>query len=56
MRGPLLFDIYILFDLIYLSEFSEVCNFVNDTTFYSRGKELRSLIDILETDGLFVIE
>ena len=33
VRGSLLFDIYILFDLFYLSKCTKVCNFADDTTF-----------------------
>ena len=40
---PLLFNIY-LNNLFYLSESTEVCNFADNTTFYSCHEELRSLI------------
>ena len=37
---PLLFNIY-LNDLFYLVEFTEVCNFADDTTFFACDKDLQ---------------
>ena len=56
VRGSLLFNIYILFDLFYLSECTEICGFADDTTFYACDRELRSLSDRYETDSFLVIE
>ena len=36
--GPILFKIY-LNDLLYLTEMTQVCNFVDDTTFCVCGKD-----------------
>ena len=41
--GPLLFKIY-LNDLFYLTESTKVCNFADDTTFFSCDENLNSLI------------
>lgn len=38
--GSLLFDIYILFDLFYLSKCTEECNFA--------GREVRSFISLID--------
>ena len=56
VRGSLLFNIYILFDLFYLSECTEICSFADDTTFYACDRELRSLSDRYETYSFLVIE
>ena len=53
--GPLLFNIY-LNDLFLLVEFTGVCNFANDTTFFACKKDLNSLINRLEHDSLLAIE
>ena len=53
--GPLLFNIY-LNHLFHLSECTNVCNFVDDTTFYACNKDLSSLINRFEHDGLLAIE
>ena len=53
--GPLLFNIY-LNDLLYLAESTDVCNFADDTTFYSCDKDLNSLINRLEHDSYLAIE
>ena len=53
--GPLLFNIY-LNDLFLLVESTEVCNFVDDTTFFACEKELNSLINRLEHDSLLATE
>ena len=44
--GALLFNIY-LHDLFYLYERTEVCNFADDTTFYTCDNDLGSLINRL---------
>ena len=49
--GHLLFSIY-LNDLFYLTESTEVCNFADDSTFFSCEKDLNSLIKRLEHDSL----
>ena len=43
-------------DLLNLSECTEVCNFDDDTTFYSSNKDLSSLIYRLEHSSLLAIE
>ena len=53
--GPLLFNIY-LNDLLYLAESTNLCNFADDTTFYSCDKDLNSLITKLEHDSCLTIE
>ena len=52
--GPLLFNIY--FDLFLLDDYTEVCNFVDDTTFFARDKDLGSLINRSEHDSFLAIE
>ena len=52
--GPLLFNIY-LNDLFFLSEFTDVCNFADDTTFYVCNIDLNSLIKGLEPDSFLAI-
>ena len=44
--GPLLFNIYIS-DLFYLTEMTDVCNFVDDTTFHVCDLDLISRITSL---------
>ena len=39
-----------------LSEYTDVCNFADDTTFYTCNKDLSSLINRLEHDSLLAIE
>ena len=53
--GPLLFSIY-LNDLFFLSEFTDLCNFGDDTTFYACDKDLNSLIKRLEHYSFLAIE
>ena len=53
--GPLLFNIY-LNDLFFLVDYTEVCNFADDTTFFACDKDLVPLINRLEHDGLLAIE
>ena len=55
LQGVPLFNIY-LNGLFYLTESTEVCNFVNDTTFFASDENLNSLIKRLEHDSLFAIE
>ena len=52
INGPLLFNIY-LNDLFYFTEFTEVCSFADDTTFFACDKDLNSLI---KHDSLLAIE
>ena len=42
-------------DLFFLSEFTDVCNFADDTTFYACDKDLNSLIKRLEHDSFLAI-
>ena len=53
--GPLLFNIY-LSDLFLLVEFTEVCNFADDTIFFACEKDLNFLISRLEHDSLLAID
>ena len=53
--GPLLFNIY-LNDLYFLPEYTDICNFADNTTFHACDKDLNSLINRLEHDSLLVIE
>ena len=53
--GPLLFNIY-LNDLFFLTEFTEVCNFADDTTFYACDTNIQSLLNRLEHDSFLAIE
>ena len=53
--GPLLFNIY-LNDLFFLSEFTDLCNSADDTTFYTCVMDLHSLIKRLEHDSFLAIE
>ena len=53
--GPLLSNIY-LNDLLFLSEFTGLCNFADGTTFYSCDMDLNSLIKKLEHDNFLTIE
>ena len=48
--GPLLFDIY-LNDLFFVVDYTEVCNFADDTTFFACDKDLGSLVNRLEHDS-----
>ena len=53
--GFLLFNIYIyniyLNDLFFLSNYTEICNFADDTIFFARGKDLGSLVNRLAHDS-----
>ena len=51
----LLFNIY-LNNLFFLSEFTDLCNFADDTTFYACDMDLNSLIKRLEHDSFLAIE
>ena len=53
--GPLLFNIY-LNDLFFLIDYTEVCNFADDTTIFACDKDLGSLINRLEHDSFLAIE
>ena len=53
--GLLLFNIY-LSDLFFLSEYTDLCNFADDTTFYACYMDLNSLIKRLEHDSFLAIE
>ena len=53
--GSLLFNIY-LNDLFFLSEFTALYNFADDTTFYACNMDLNSLIKRLEHDSFLAIE
>ena len=53
--GPILFNLY-LNDLFYLSDFTEVCNFADDTKFFACDNDLNNLIKRLEHDAFLAIE
>ena len=53
--GSLVFNIY-LNDLFFLVDYTEVCNFADDTTFFGSGKDPGSLINRLEHDSFLAIE
>ena len=53
--APLSFIFY-LNDLLYLADFTNVCNFADDTIFYACNKDLNSLINILDHDCYLAIE
>ena len=53
--GPILFNLY-LNDLFYLSDFTEVCNFADETTFHACDNDLNNLIKRLEHDTFLAIE
>ena len=50
-----MFNLY-LNDLFYLSEFSEICNFADDTTLHACDNDLNSLIKRLEHDAFLTTE
>ena len=52
--GPLLFNIYIN-GLFYLTELTDVCNYVDDTTFHACDSNLDDLIRKLEYDSIRAI-
>ena len=53
--GPLLFDIYIN-DLLFLTKWTDVCNFADDATFFARDSDLKHLMERLEHDTKLAIE
>ena len=53
--GPPLFNIY-LNDLFYIAESTNICNFVDDTTFFTCDKDVHSLINRLEHDSYLASE
>ena len=53
--GPVLFNLY-LNDLFYFSDFTEVCNFADDTTFHACDNDLNNMIKRLEHDDFLAIE
>ena len=53
--GPLLFNICIN-DLFFLIENTNVCNYTDDTTFYTFDSDLRNLISRLKHDSVLAIE
>ena len=55
VSGPLLFDIF-LNDVFFLVDYTEVCNFADDTTFFACDKDLGSLINRLEHDSFLAVE
>ena len=42
--------------MLYITEFTEVCNFADDTTIFAEDKDLNSLIKRLEHGSLLAIE
>ena len=50
--GPILFNLY----LIYLANFTEVCNFADDTIFHACDNDLNNLFKRLEQDSFLAIE
>ena len=55
LLGPRLFNIYIN-DLFFLIENTNVCNYVDETTFYACDSDLNYLISRLEHDSVLAIE
>ena len=52
---PILFNPY-LNDLFYIAEFTDVCNFANDTKIHACDNDLNNLIKRLEHDAFLAIE
>ena len=52
---PLLFNIYVN-DFFLLPEYTDVCNFADNTTFHACDKDLNALINRFEHDSLLAIE
>ena len=42
--------------MLFLSEFTDLCNFAEDTTFYACDVDLNSLIKMLDHDSFLAIE
>ena len=53
--GPLLFHIYLNY-LFFLADYTNVCIFADDTTFFGCDEDLGSLINRLEYDNFLAIE
>ena len=53
--GPILFNLYLNY-LFYLSDFTEVNNFADDTKFHACDNDLNNLIKRLEYDAFLTIE
>ena len=53
--GPVLFNLYLNY-LFYLPDFTEVCNFADDTTFHACYNDLNNLIKRLEHNAFLAIE
>ena len=53
--GPLLLNIYI-HDLFYLTEFTDACNFADDTTYFACDSDLEHLMEKLEHDTKLAID
>jgi len=53
--GPILFNIY-LNDLFWFFEFTNACNFADDTTLHACNIELKSLLQNIEHDTMVAIE
>ena len=53
--GPLIFNIY-LNDLFFLVDYTEVCKFADENTFFACDKDPGSLINSLEHDSFLAIE
>ena len=55
LLGPLLFNFYIN-DLFFTNEYTNVCNYADDATFYVCNNDLNTLIMNLEHDSLISME
>ena len=53
--GPVLFNIY-LNDMFFLNEWTEICNFADDTTIYACDTDLSNLCNRIEHDSTLTIE
>ena len=53
--GPILFNLY-LNDLFYLSDFTDVCNFADDTMFHAFDSDQNNLIKRLGHNAFIAIE
>ena len=52
---PILFNLY-LNDLFYLPDFTELCNFADDTTFHACDNDLNNLMKRLEHEAFLAIQ